>query len=668
MPFTTDDVEKHTKKAKTAAEKRQWVAVANSVLDKCIEDGGTDETCAPKAITQANGVIAKQQEAAMPAKDIDYFISLAEQAIETAQGAVNGGTRTMKELAEKNGKTVAEVAARLLGDISAELAEAKKMKTVGGEKYPASDFLVVEDPESPSTWHLQVKKGGKVDHALMGAAKAALTSPGGHRGQKYAGPDKEKAISALKALYKAEDMPWSDGEKKKKEEYAYDEPEAEGYGTSEVDGDLHDIARGIEDAFDAAYAPETRWRDGIPARYSTRSVFMGHPEMGDSIIVSDRDENKIYAVKYEQSDDGIEFSPRGEWQEVKLSYKFIALRPQSQEPETMGGEEAQELEEVEVNETAGTAGVTITGHALGISEIGDVANGGTKPLKMEVVPIRPGWGNRRDNNYYSETALKNGAPLFSKVKMFETNHIEAETNNRNWVSTIIDTSRFTESGEPISVVGVHDPAFAQKVLNLSELNLLGMLECSIRGHGRVRQGDFELGGRKGKYVEELTDISSVDWVSKAGAGGRALGLTENETGGTEMPETEKGTMGEQPSASEEPATEVALGEESAVENQEPQALTEAEIAEALSEIALPEHTKALLSAREYANSDELGEVVKQVVAEFKQATGSGNPVATRSKKDAQPKAMTREAIEKTQDAVNQRYLRTRISDVKEEQK
>jgi hypothetical protein len=132
------------------------------------------------------------QEVDMPAKDIDYFIGLAEQAIETAQAAVNGGTRTMKELAEKNGKTVAEVASRLLGEISTEIAEAKAMKTVGGEKYPASDFLVVEDPESPTTWHLQVKKDGKVDHALMGAAKAALTSPGGHRGNKYEGPDKEK--------------------------------------------------------------------------------------------------------------------------------------------------------------------------------------------------------------------------------------------------------------------------------------------------------------------------------------------------------------------------------------------------------------------------------------------------------------------------------------------
>lgn len=94
------------------------------------------------------------------------------------------------------------------------LVEEAKTKTVGGESYPSSDFLVVEDASEPSTWHLQVKKHGKPDHGLMGAAKAALTSPGGHRGNKYGGPNKEEAIRKLKALYKAEGMDWGDEEKK----------------------------------------------------------------------------------------------------------------------------------------------------------------------------------------------------------------------------------------------------------------------------------------------------------------------------------------------------------------------------------------------------------------------------------------------------------------------
>lgn len=139
-----------------------------------------------------------------------------------------------------------------------------------------------------------------------------------------------------------------------------------------------------------------------------------------------------------------------------------------------------------------------------------------------------------------------------------------------------------------------------------------------------------------------------------------------------MPETENETTEEQPPVSEETTEEIALGEEQVAgeqeQEQEPQNLTEAEVAEALEGVALPEHTKALLSAREYVSAEELAEFVKQVVAEFKQATGSGHPVATRGKMEDKPRSVTREAIEKAQDAVNQRYLRTRISETKEEQK
>ena len=79
-------------------------------------------------------------------------------------------------------------------------------KTVNGVELPASAFLVVEDPKSPDTWHLQVRgKDGKPDHGLMGGAWAALH--GGHRGNKYEGPNKGKALSDLIRLYAAENMP-----------------------------------------------------------------------------------------------------------------------------------------------------------------------------------------------------------------------------------------------------------------------------------------------------------------------------------------------------------------------------------------------------------------------------------------------------------------------------
>lgn len=66
------------------------------------------------------------------------------------------------------------------------------------------DYLIVEDREKPTTWHLQVKTNGNPDHHLMGAAWAALH--GGYRGNKYEGPNKQDAIAKLKRMYESEDM------------------------------------------------------------------------------------------------------------------------------------------------------------------------------------------------------------------------------------------------------------------------------------------------------------------------------------------------------------------------------------------------------------------------------------------------------------------------------
>jgi len=61
MPFTLKDVEKHNK-GLDDKKKAQWVQVANSVYAKCIKDGGDDKACAPKAIQQANGVVATHSD------------------------------------------------------------------------------------------------------------------------------------------------------------------------------------------------------------------------------------------------------------------------------------------------------------------------------------------------------------------------------------------------------------------------------------------------------------------------------------------------------------------------------------------------------------------------------------------------------------------------------
>ena len=56
MPWTVDDVDRFHK-GLTDKEKRQWVEVANSVLERCLEEGKDQNVCEVSAIKQANGVV-----------------------------------------------------------------------------------------------------------------------------------------------------------------------------------------------------------------------------------------------------------------------------------------------------------------------------------------------------------------------------------------------------------------------------------------------------------------------------------------------------------------------------------------------------------------------------------------------------------------------------------
>lgn len=61
MPWTVKDVDKH-KTGLTGRQKRQWVAVANSALERCLENGRNQEECETSAIRQANSVVGNNSE------------------------------------------------------------------------------------------------------------------------------------------------------------------------------------------------------------------------------------------------------------------------------------------------------------------------------------------------------------------------------------------------------------------------------------------------------------------------------------------------------------------------------------------------------------------------------------------------------------------------------
>lgn len=374
----------------------------------------------------------------------------------------------------------------------------------------------------------------------------------------------------------------------------------EAQGLAEVDGSLRDTANRIEEAFHAGFSPDDIWE----GPYRVRDVFADHPVLGDSIVVLDKKAGVLQAATYTDTGEAVEFAPRAEWEPVELTYQFIAVTSEADAPDETTDDELQESD-IDIAE--------FDGCAMEITEQGDIATGGSKPLIMTIRPIKAGWGNLRDNHYYPLDMLEgNFATAYDGVKMFETNHVNSEINNRNWVSTYMETQVIDGVG-PVGKVGVHDPGFAQKVLNLQELGLLEKLECSIRGPAKATP--FKKDGREGKGITELAPGHSIDWVSKGGAGGQALPLAESEEG--TMNKKKKDQEQEQPTKT----TEVAPTEAALV------TISEKDAGDIIDAAAmLPDISKVLLKEQVYETAEEVAQAVERQVAYVKELTDGGQPV------------------------------------------
>lgn len=61
MPWTVSDVDRF-KKGLTQSQKQQWVRIANSALQNCLNKGGNRQNCEASAIRQANGTVGGHME------------------------------------------------------------------------------------------------------------------------------------------------------------------------------------------------------------------------------------------------------------------------------------------------------------------------------------------------------------------------------------------------------------------------------------------------------------------------------------------------------------------------------------------------------------------------------------------------------------------------------
>ena len=487
-----------------AKKRRQWTAVWNGVYEKCTTDGGEAAACERAAFAQANGVVMNQKEVAMP------------------------------------DNAVVEVT-----------------KTVAGEQYPASDFLVVEDPESPTTWHLQVKKNGTPDRGLAGAAWAALFNPSGYRGNKYEGPEKVAAQEKLKALYSAEewDMPTEETEQAPVKEM-----------------DVADVLKLLQAAMDALKAM------GAPAE-----------EPGDT------------------------------------------------EPEP----EAPTEEPMESAET-----FTESSAPLALVEVETPVNR-RAPLTLDVGIIKVGPGNQRDNNYYTREMLERDGGVFKGAKMYATDHRNDEKSVRTEVSIVSDVTgvKEFEDGEYLTGrVTVFNPDFAEDVRNRADAKVLKSLHCSILARGEATPG--KVGENEYNIVQKITEAQSVDWVTRAGAGGHALGLAESAA------EPEPETVETQENTAEE-VHPVTLSEDAQSESEVIPSLPLTEVVSELGKTNLPAASVAELAKGQYTNNDELRAAVSAEVTRLK-AAGSGQPIGNAPANRKQ--APTLAEIQAEQRQVNQKWL------------
>lgn len=562
-----------------------------------------------------------------------------ETEAKISRGGRRGLSSPKKESENMAGKKVLEVS-----------------KTVGGVSHPASDFLVVEDPAKSSTWHLQVKNAGKVDRRLMGAAWAALH--GGYRGNKYEGPNKAQAIAALKKLYDAEGVSYPKENEAESAEYDFVEgdyyndwtsPVYTGtyvpYGvisfaqletieqTQEMAGEIRETTGEFTAMVsNIMYAPESMVPDKIAAMQSLFSEFI--------VILEDLFGNTA-----------VDMSAGSETGDIA--------------GETGETEPAGEPEAIAENlaESALSGAVLISDPNADDSSI---AEADSKPLEVAVQIIRPGWGNTRDNHYYPAEMLRRDAEKFIGAKMYETDHREDEKSTRTWVSTVKEITGFTDDGAPIANVIVHDPSFGERIRNLNTAGMLDRMECSILANGKAK-GGFEKDGRKGKVVEAITDVSSVDWVTRAGAGGKALSLAENEPG-TQDPETETETVPNQDPANVENTeheTEPAADNqdpqgdpagETEPENSEPVFIEREVIAEYLKDSKLPKPTLERILAGKYAGENEVLEAIARETAYIKELTGSGRVFNLGENRETVRRPKNAAGITQAIDGVNKKYF------------
>ena len=157
----------------------------------------------------------------------------------------------------------------------------------------------------------------------------------------------------------------------------------------------------------------------------------------------------------------------------------------------------------------------------------DEATTSTTGGSLVVEFITPGWGS---SGYYSRQVVEAAAPLFAAGTHMYFDHPTASEEHERPVRSVRDLAAvITEAAvDPATgaIRGTVKPIAAYADL-LTDETFAKNVGLSIRGSATdITVGEAE--GRTGPIVEGLADIQSVDFVTRAGRGGRVLQVLESE--------------------------------------------------------------------------------------------------------------------------------------------
>lgn len=155
------------------------------------------------------------------------------------------------------------------------------------------------------------------------------------------------------------------------------------------------------------------------------------------------------------------------------------------------------------------------------SESRKIAEDGTVPITI----IKAGWGNKRDNHYYPAKMLEQAVSAFEGAQMFIDHPTPEEERKRpersvKDLGAVITRVEGVQEGELVARARIVQPWLRDLIETAGDV-----IGISVRGKGITHKGT--VGGRTGNIVEAIPRVDSVDFVTKAGAGGRVRALYES---------------------------------------------------------------------------------------------------------------------------------------------